>query len=280
MKVQDSFSSKKRMKLRLINQDVVAPGIYRMSLEYPVQDEKAIPGQFFMLRVNQECDPLLRRPLSLHEIDTSGSVPRLKFLYQVVGKGTTILSRLNPGDEVDILGPLGRGFSLVPDMEEAILVAGGIGVAPFLELAKMIRQECSNRRLLAFIGGKTAADIYTTRDLSRLGVEVRTVTEDSSSGIRGLVTESFEQYLSESCGVKRQVFACGSWGMMHRMAQISVAYDIPCQLSLDKVMACGVGACRGCVVQVVAPGNPQKFRNQTVCQDGPVFEAKALFLHP
>lgn len=268
------------MKLRLINQDVVAPGIYRMSLEYPAQEGKATPGQFFMLRVNQESDPLLRRPLSLHEIDTSGSIPRLKFLYQVVGKGTTILSRLNPGDEVDILGPLGRGFSLVPDMEEAILVAGGIGVAPFLELAKMIHREYSDRRLLAFIGGKTTADIYTTKNLSQLGVEVKTVTEDGSWGTKGLVTESFEQYISEPVGVKRQVFACGPWGMMHRMAQISVAYDIPCQLSLDKVMACGVGVCRGCVVQVIDPASPQKFRNQTVCQDGPVFEAKALFLHP
>jgi len=269
------------MKLRLINQDVVAPGIYRMSLDYPsLVEGKATPGQFFMLRVNQGCDPLLRRPLSLHEIDTSGSVPRLKFLYQVVGKGTTILSRLNPGDEVDILGPLGRGFSLVPDMEQAILVAGGIGVAPFLELAKMIRREYSDCRLLVFIGGKTAADIYTTKDLSRLGVEVRTVTEDGSSGSRGLVTESFEQYVSESSGVRRQVFACGPWGMMHRMAQLSVAYDIPCQVSLDKVMACGVGACRGCVVQVVDPGSSQKFRNQTVCQDGPVFEAKAFLIHP
>jgi dihydroorotate dehydrogenase electron transfer subunit len=268
------------MKLRLINQDVIAPGVYRMSLEYPAPDEKVIPGQFFMLRVNQECDPLLRRPLSLHEIDTNGSIPYLKFLYQVVGKGTTILSRLNPGDEVDILGPLGRGFSLIPNMEEAILVAGGIGVAPFLELARMIHREYSDSRLLAFIGGKTAADIYTAEDLSRLGVEIRTVTEDGSLGTRGLVTESLEQYLSEPSGVKRQVFACGPWGMMHRMAQISLAYDIPCQLSLDKVMACGVGVCRGCVVQVVDPGSPQRFRNQTVCQDGPVFEAKALFLHP
>lgn len=268
------------MKLRLINQDVIAPGVYRMSLEYPASGGKAVPGQFFMLRVHQECDPLLRRPLSLHEVDTSGSIVQLKFLYQVVGKGTTILSRLKPGDEVDVLGPLGRGFSLIPDMQEAVLVAGGIGVAPFLELARIVRRKYSDSRLLAFVGGKTAADIYTIGDLARLGTEVRTVTEDGSLGTRGLVTESFEQYLSEPNGVKRQIFACGPWGMMQRMAQISLVYDIPCQLSLDKVMACGVGVCRGCVVQVVDHDNPRGFRNQTVCQDGPVFEAKALFLHP
>lgn len=268
------------MKLRLINQHVVAPGVYQMSLEYPAPDGKAVPGQFFMLKVNQECDPLLRRPLSLHEIDTSGSVPQLKFLYQVVGKGTTILSRLNPGEEVDVMGPLGRGFAVMPDTEQAVLVAGGIGVAPFLELAKMIRREYPDSRLLAFIGGKTAADIYTTKDLSRLGVEITTVTEDGSLGSKGLVTETLEQYLSEPSKLKRQIFACGPWGMMQRMAQISLAYDIPCQLSLDKAMACGVGVCRGCVVQVIDPGSPQGFRNQTVCQDGPVFEAKTLFLHP
>ena len=265
------------MKLLLVNQEVISPGIYRMSLEYPSPDKSTVPGQFFMLRVSREFDPLLRRPLSLHEIDTTGSVPHLKLLYQVVGKGTNILSRLNPGDEVDILGPLGKGFRIIPGMEEALMVAGGIGVAPFLELARIIKHSAD--RLLAFIGGKTATDILIADDLSRLGVKVHAVTEDGSLGTKGLVTEILERYLTEQNGKNRQIFTCGPWGMMRRMAQLADKLDIPCQLSLDRVMTCGVGVCRGCVTSVKDASASSGFIHQTVCQDGPVFDAKTLFLH-
>jgi dihydroorotate dehydrogenase electron transfer subunit len=213
----------------------------------------------------------------VHGIDTTGSVPHLKFLYQVVGRGTTILSRLNPGEELDLLGPLGNGFSLIPDMEEAILIAGGIGVAPFLELSRMIRRKFSDARLLTFIGGKTATDIFTVEDISQLGVEVRIVTEDGGMGAKGMVTEALDQYLSVPSEKKRQIFACGPWGMIQRITQLSSIHGIHCQLSLDRAMACGVGVCRGCVVSVKDPDAPGGFRYQTVCQDGPVFEAKTLF---
>lgn len=263
------------MKLKLVRQEIIAPGTFRMSLEYPHKDRPVVPGQFFMLKISDELDPLLRRPLSAHEIDTGGAVPQLKFLYQVVGRGTTILSNLKPGDYVDILGPLGRGFQIVPGTEEALLIAGGIGVAPFLELVGMIGREYPDCSVVAFIGGKSAGDIFD--DLSRLGVGVNTVTEDGSQGEGGLVTDVLEQYLQEPSEKKRRIFACGPWGMMRRMAQLASIYDIPTQLSLDKVMACGVGACRGCVVQVKDPDAPDGFSYKTVCKDGPVFEAKTLF---
>jgi dihydroorotate dehydrogenase electron transfer subunit len=264
------------LKLKLVSQEIIAPGVYRMSLEYPAPNIPVTPGQFFMLKVSDELDPLLRRPLSVHEIDTSGPVPQLRFLYQVVGRGTTILSNLKPGDEVDLLGPLGRGFHIVPGTEEVVLVAGGIGVAPFKELVGMIGREYPDCRVVAFIGGKSAADVLD--DLSRLGVGVNAVTEDGSLGERGLVTDVLEQYLSEPSGNKRLIFGCGPWGMMRRMAQLASLYDIPSQLSLDKVMACGVGACRGCVVQVKDSDALEGFSYKTVCKDGPVFDAGTLFL--
>ncbi len=263
------------MKLKLVSQEIIAPGVYRMSLEYPAPGKPVTAGQFFMLKISDGLDPLLRRPLSAHEIDTDGPVPHLRFLYQVVGRGTTILSNLTPGDEVDLLGPLGRGFHIVPGTEEVVLVAGGIGVAPFKELVGMIGREYPDCSVVAFIGGKSTGDIFD--DLSRLGVEVKAVTEDGSQGEQGLVTDVLEQYLQEPSGKKRLILACGPWGMMRRMAQLACLYDIPSQLSLDKVMACGVGACRGCVVKVKDSDAPDGFSYKTVCKDGPVFEAKTLF---
>ena len=263
------------MKLKLTSQEIIAPGVYRMSLEYPA-DIPVTPGQFFMLKTSDELDPLLRRPLSAHEIDTGGPVHHLKFLYQVVGRGTTILSNLTPGDYVDLLGPLGRGFHIVTGTEEILLVAGGIGVAPFNELAGMIGREYPDCSVVAFIGGKSAGDIFD--DISRLGVQVNAVTEDGSQGERGLVTDVLEKYLKEPPGKKRLILGCGPWGMMRRMAQLASSYDIPTQLSLDKVMACGVGACRGCVVKVKDSGAADGFSYKTVCKDGPVFPAETLFL--
>ncbi len=268
------------MKLRLVKQSLLRPGVYRMSLEYPFPDKPVVPGQFFMVRVGEELDPLLRRPLSIHEIDSTGAPPLLKFLYQVVGRGTTILSRLGPGGKVDILGPLGRGFCLIPEPEEALLIAGGMGVAPFLGLAQMRRRDHPACRIWAFIGGKSAAEVYTGEDLSRLGVRVQSVTEDGSLGIRGLVTEALESHLSGTTAGKRQIFACGPFGMMRRTAQLAEQYRIPCQVSLDKAMACGVGACRGCVVPVKDSVVPEGYRYKTVCRDGPVFDAKTLFFPP
>lgn len=261
---------------RVVKQDLLGPDVYRMTLEYPFPEKPVVPGQFFMVRVGRELDPLLRRPLSVHEIDTNHSPPLLKFLYQVVGRGTSILSRLCPGGEIDILGPLGNGFSLLPELEEAILIAGGMGVAPFSGLTRMIRRDHPACRITAFIGGKTAADIYTVEDLSRLGVKVQAVTEDGSLGIRGLVTEALDGHLSGTNTEKRQIFACGPLGMMQRTAQLAERHGTPCQVSLDKAMACGVGACRGCVVPVKDSAASEEYHYKTVCRDGPVFDAKTL----
>ena len=243
----------------------------------------ASPGQFVMIKVNNSYDPFLRRPMSIYKIDKKRG--GFEILYQVVGKGTNIMSELKKGDEVDVLGPLGRGFWIPEKIERAIIVAGGIGVAPMVALAeKIIKKgqgvkesrgqgtnssftrtlEPSNPRILlyVFIGGKTKNDILCKEDFKRIGAKVYIATEDGSMGKKGtcvdLVRSSefgvrnseFKNPQSAIRNPKSVIFACGPQGMLKTVAGIARDKNMACQVSLDKRMACGTGTCLGCVVKV------------------------------
>jgi dihydroorotate dehydrogenase electron transfer subunit len=262
----------------------------------------ASPGQFIMIKVSPSYDPFLRRPMSFYKINKKeGS---FEILYQVVGKGTEIMSELKEGDSVDILAPLGRGFSIPEKMEMAIIVAGGIGVAPMVALAEEIQKRGKGQgargKISVFIGGKTKDDILCVEDFERIGVDVNVATEDGSMGEKGtcvdLVRSSEFGVRSSEFGVrnlkirnpKSVIFACGPQGMLKAVVAIARDNDMSCQVSLDKRMACGTGACLGCVVKVKSQESgvgswesnhgsrlsTLDFRlYKCVCTDGPVFDA-------
>jgi dihydroorotate dehydrogenase electron transfer subunit len=258
------------MNAHIIKNDNLVPGYYKLSLNCPTLAQAVQPGQFVMLQVSQAYDPLLRRPFSIHRRDGDG----VQILYQVVGRGTQLMAEMLPGQMLDVMGPLGNGFTLPPGTRQAILIGGGVGVAPLLFWAQELAQK--QVRLLLFAGGKNRADLLAVDDFRRLGARLYPATEDGSLGQPGMVTAIVEDYLSqESASPDTAIFACGPKAMLAKIADLAQSYKLPCQLSLDVMMACGVGACGGCVVKTRGSGD-QVFRYSRVCQEGPVFEAHSI----
>ena len=165
----------------------------------------ALPGQFVMIKVSPHYDPLLRRPMSFHRIIPhhppfkKGGRGEFEILYQITGKGTEIMSNLKEGNKVDILGPLGRGFWFPEGIEKAIIIAGGIGIAPMVALAEEIRKrgkgQGSRGKIIVFIGGKTKDDILCKGDFEKIGANVHIATEDGSMGKKGVCTELLKEWL-------------------------------------------------------------------------------------
>lgn len=256
----------------------VSPGYWRMRLTAPQEFASARPGQFVMVRVNGAIDPLLRRPFGIFDLGVhtplhAGAVaqPCFEILYRVVGKGTALLATLHETDLLDILGPLGAGFDQGSAGEEKLIVGGGVGLAPLYLLAKELVNHSPVR---LFAGGRTRDDILCITEFERLGVECYVATEDGSLGERGLVTQALTGRLDAGTG-RSAIFACGPHGMLKAVAAIAGARGIPCQVSLEGYMACGMGACLGCVT----PGrahSPETPDFRCVCTDGPVFDANEL----
>ena len=228
-------------------------------IDAPKIVKKAYPGQFVNVRISQGLDPLLRRPLSIHGIKGS----TIKILYEVVGEATQILSEKKAGEYLNIIGPLGKGFSII-NSRISIIVAGGMGVAPLVFLAEKIKKG----KVLALIGAKTKGQILCEKDFRSSGCEVKISTNDGSKGFQGKITELLEQilqarqYALESIAI----YACGPRLMLKAITQISRKYGIPAQISLEEHMACGIGACFGCTVNT-------KEGCKRVCKEGPVFAA-------
>ena len=267
-----------QFKSMVISNTEVSPGYFKMRLTAPPEMLESRPGQFVMVKVRDAIDPLLRRPFGIFDLGrmpadyTGGSdLPYLEILYRVVGKGTAMLSVLHHGDHLDILGPLGQGFVQGDPAEEKILVGGGVGLAPLYYLAKQL---VSTSRVRLFIGGRTKEDILSVTEFERLGVETYVATDDGTLGASGLVTEVMERHLvDEKSGMN--LFACGPMPMLRAVADIARRREISCQVSLEAYMACGMGACLGCVVK----GRDHEEHQpdyRCVCKDGPVFNFREL----
>ena len=262
----------------VISNTEISPGYFRMRLTAPRELLSSQPGQFIMVRVRDAIDPLLRRPFGIFDLgnappEFSGGMeqPYLEMLYRVVGKGTAMLATLHHSDHLDLLGPLGKGFDPGDAGEEKILVGGGVGLAPLYYLAKTL---AATTRVRLFIGGKTKEDVLCVTEFERLGVETYVATDDGTLGASGLVTEVLERHLLESQRGKG-IFACGPMPMLKAVAAIAERFKIPCQVSLEAYMACGMGACLGCVVK---GSEHDEFHPdyRCVCKDGPVFDFQEL----
>jgi len=222
------------------------------------------PGQFFMVGCGEGV--FLRRPLSVHRTTPS----RLAFLFQVVGKGTVWLSRRKPGDSLDLLGPMGRGFQLDSRAKSVLLVAGGMGVAPLAFLAQRALERGLESTILlgARTGERLEAQLEPLEGLLDLGLKHVTITEDGSHVKKGRVSDLFLRMLPDLVPAftsgATQVFACGPVEMLRAMARMPQLKDKPVQVSLELKLGCGFGVCLGCSV-------PTGNGNRLVCRDGPVF---------
>jgi len=258
-----------RFLSRLARKEELSPGIYRIDIEAPALVKKASPGRFVMLRVHEGLEPLLRRPFSI--CGTGNDTVEL--LFQVRGKGTEMMSTWHPGRVLDLVGPLGNGFRLPEKMQEALLVAGGIGIAPLLFLARKLIAERKKTSVKIFFGGKTAADVSFVEKYNLQGIDFYYATEDGSKGFAGMVTELFLDYVKQGSGKPGErscTFGCGPPAMAKALAGIAAQTEIPCQISLESRMACGTGACMGCALRTADGSTSHMYKR--VCADGPVFE--------
>lgn len=245
----------------------VAPGVKRLALQAPEVAHDAQPGQFVNMRASSTFDPLLRRPFSINRIDKrSGTI---SVLYKVVGRGTELMSGIHRGDSIDILGPLGQGFELNPRGSKALLVAGGIGIAPFFPLAEHLLK--SGYTVHCLVGARCSDDFADLDDLTELGVSISCCSNDGSRGEKGLVTSLLKDALvQQSYDI---AYACGPNPMLAAVKEVCAEHKVPLQLSLEQIMACGLGVCLGCTCE---KETTEGFLH--VCTDGPVVWAERVKL--
>jgi dihydroorotate dehydrogenase electron transfer subunit len=239
-----------------------------LSLRSPRVARAARPGQFLMVRVSDQPYPLLRRPLSIH----ARAGDWVGIFFSRSGVGTAILADKKPGETLDIIGPLGRGFSIPRSLKgkTAALVGGGRGIAPLYFLAEELRARGIRPRI--FYGGKTEGDIPLLETLSRRKIEVFVSTDDGSVGYPGFVSAMLEKELNRSAP-PALIYACGPDPMMKRVAEAAAGRSIPAQLSLEAVMGCGIGACWGCVRKIRRGATSEWVK---ICEEGPVFDAPEI----
>jgi dihydroorotate dehydrogenase electron transfer subunit len=239
----------------------VCPGVFRLTFISREIAGTAGPGQFLMVRVARPpaIEPVLRRPFSIHRIDDE----QVSILFKVVGRGTEILSR--EINEIDLLGPLGNGYT-IPAQGNLALIGGGLGIAPLLFLAQRCQQQERAGQLLILLGAGTATDMPAIDDFRQLGLPVKLATDDGSAGHHGFVPELMADNMEKG---DWSVMTCGPQPMMAGVARQCAANGWQCQVSLETTMACGMGACLGCAVQ-----GRSRESYLHVCKDGPVFAAE------
>jgi len=246
----------KQSLLNITSNREVSPGVFLMWLDAGSLVQQSKTGQFFMVKCGD--DTTLRRPISVHRIDAEKG--GLAFLYAVVGKGTQWLANSQPGENLDIFGPLGNGFTLEAKSKNVLIVAGGIGIAPLIYLAETALR--AEKKVTLLLGAATARKLYPAK-LVPEGVRVEFSTDDGTKGYKGLVTDLLPEY----AGRAEQIFVCGPMPMLQNIAghkkELGLAGK-PVDISMEMRMACGIGVCLGCTVRT---NNGLK----EVCKDGPIF---------
>lgn len=239
---------------RVLKKTELAPGVFDLTVLFPQAARIARPGQFAQFLVPGKT---LRRPISICAIDREAGA--LRFVVQIRGEGTRELSRIPPGGTVNLLAPLGKGFEPGDTSRRAVFVGGGIGVPPLLAAAEPFGQNAA-----AALGFRSADGVILVKDFEALGCRTLVATDDGSAGHRGPVTELLRDLPFEVA------FACGPKPMLRAVAELARERGVPCWVSMEERMACGVGACLGCAVKLRGGSGGDYGR---VCRDGPVFDA-------
>ena len=275
----------------ILSQQAYAAEQYVLRVQAPQCAAKARPGSFAHL----QCDPLLpmRRPLSIMRV--SASAGWVDFLYKVVGDGTRLLAQRKPGERISVLGPIGTPFTPDPARPRCLLLGGGVGIPPMVFLAEQLRAAPANWRPLVLMGsevpfpftakpsqilvpGMPDGVIAAMPLLDDWGIASRLASlRDYPGCYQGYITELAHAWLNSLTPQARDevmLFACGPHAMLAACAKLAREFALPCQVSLEEYMACAVGGCAGCTVEVMTPNGPAMKR---VCVDGPVFDAAAVF---
>jgi dihydroorotate dehydrogenase electron transfer subunit len=220
------------------------------------------PGQFLNVLVTKTYYPLLRRPFSVCDVEEDN----FYLMFNIFGEGTRLLSKKHPGDLIDVLGPLGNGFNLDGDYETAVIVAGGLGTAPFPYVVRKIQDK---KNIISYLGGRTQNDVILH------GMKnVRISTDDGSLGFKGTVVDLLKEQVNNLKSSKTKIFACGPSAMLRALKEFCIENNFDCEVSTECAMACGFGICQGCPIEGV--NSPDKYL--LVCKDGPVFNVKDVVI--
>jgi len=259
------------VEARVIQNTRLSPDYNVITLAAPEIAAATRPGQFVMVRSSHGSDPLLRRPFSVFEIVRSGgTVTGLSLLSKRIGVTTRLLFDAVEGDVISCLGPLGRPFDAVSPPAEAWMVAGGVGLAPFATLTEALQERGTATTL--FYGARTGGELFHLDWFAARGVRLVLSTEDGSKGERGRVTGPLEQALRQTSG-EIMIYACGPEKMLEAVSHVAGKYKTPAQVSVERVMGCGMGGCYSCVIPV-REGSGQHYVRS--CLAGPVFTAADL----
>ena len=239
----------------------VGPGIFVMCMHAPEIASRTKPGQFVNLKVHDLYLPLLRRPFSVYRVDGE----YIEIIFNIVGESTKILSLKKKDDWIDIIGPLGHPYSFDDTLATVILVGGGLGVASLPLLTNVLRSK--QKQIVTFLGARNREQI-----VSSYLEDVHIATDDGSSGFHGTVVQLLDDYLSGKKIEKTKIFACGPNPMLNSLAIVAKKYSLSCEISLERIMACGIGLCQGCPVETINGAS----KYALVCMAGPVFEAQSV----
>ena len=244
---------------KVVRQQQIDEGIFDMELSFPKGAALAKSGQFIAMYCNDKSK-LLPRPISICGINKEEGT--LRVVYRVAGEGTKEFSEMKEGDTLEVMGPLGNGFALKE--EKAIIIGGGIGIPPMLELAKQLNVEKT-----VVLGYRTSTFL---KDEFEAVCDVKVATEDGSQGTKGTVIDAIEKYGVEG----KVIYACGPMPMLKALAVYAEEHGMEAQISLEERMACGIGACLGCICKTKEKGHHTNVNNTRICKDGPVFDAKEV----
>jgi dihydroorotate dehydrogenase electron transfer subunit len=273
------------LRARVVSHDEVAPGTWRLRLDCPEIAARALPGQFAMLRMAGRCDPLLARPFAVYDVFSDGIEQRYAdFIYTVHGKFTRAVTDVRPGDELLVWGPLGNGFQ-APATEHLLLVAGGIGQTALLALARERlggatygasgRDAARAGRVTFCWGARSGVTFACLDDFRRAGCDVHLATLDGSVGTKGTVVDLLdERFAAGIDAAATRIACCGPEPMMKAVAGWAAARRVPCEVSLETPMACGVGICFTCVARIRDDDGGWDYRR--TCVEGPVFDANRV----
>ena len=233
-----------------------------LELKSDIRLEGIVPGQFANILIDKATNIFLRRPFSIHQVDYKCNT--ISFLIKGVGEGTNYLLNSSVGDKLNVVFPLGRGFSFPVSKSRILLVGGGVGLAPLLMLAGLLNEQGNAVEVL--LGARSAGDLVELDLFSKCSI-VHTTTEDGTHGTQGFVTD--HSVMAEDIGLYDRIYTCGPDLMMKAVARKALANQIECEVSLENTMACGYGVCLCCVTETIDG-------NKCVCTKGPVFDIKYL----
>ena len=258
---------KMQLQAKLVNIEQLKNDIFKFSVEAKEIVKISKPGQFIEIRVTDQVEPFLRRPISIYNMDKENGI--LEFKFQVKGKGTEILSKKQVGDLVDIIGPLGYGTFDYSKYQNLAIIGGGIGIFPLYELAKEAKN--NNKNVNTYLGFRNKEFVVLEKEFNEVSDRLVLTTDDGSYAKQGFAINDLAEDIE--MGKVDAIYACGPLPMLKAVQKLAIEKDIPCQISLEEKMACGLGVCLGCAVKTAkSPAEAPEYWH--VCKAGPVFNAK------